>query len=544
MHRHARRFQRLLQFAQGQLSGADHHVIDRQQDRFFLHNEVQPFVVDAVIGDLTDHVHLLLAQTLPVNPSRRFAEFAAELALAALQQIHFARTRIGHGFLQTPGAAVSQVDAPLVGEDFEILRAAFVAVAVYEKLRHIEADAARPDERNAFSNGHLAFQHIDVAHHFLVVDALNFRGAGRDARREDHLVVLAFDQIGGVDAGIQVQVYARQFDTGSVVAERLVEFFFARNLLGQIELPPDLGGRIVQIDVVTPLGGDGGGTESGGTGTYYGDALRFRCGAVAADRLVAGQRIDQTARNFSRKGVVQAGLVAGDADIDLLAPSLAGLVHELRIGQEGPRHADHIGVSVGQDLLPDLGRIDAVDRDERDVHLAHQAFGHPAEAPARHHRRDGRDPGLVPADAGIDERGSRRFDLLRQIDHFGPGTAALHQIEHAEAVDDDELRSHGRARLADDLQRQADAVLETAPVGIGALVGARRDELIEQIPLAAHDLDAVIARVLRELGAAHEIALGAPDAGAGQFPRFKFGNGRLDGRRCHTERMVAVAPRV
>jgi hypothetical protein len=67
------------------------------------------------------------------------------------------------------------------------------------------------------------------------------------------------------------------------------------------------------------------------------------------------------------------------------------------------------------------------------------------------------------------------------------------QVQHRQAVDDDEVLAHALARAANDFQRQADAVLVTAPPFIAALVGALDDELVDEITLGAHDLDPVIA---------------------------------------------------
>ena len=52
------------------------------------------------------------------------------------------------------------------------------------------------------------------------------------------------------------------------------------------------------------------------------------------------------------------------------------------------------------------------------------------------------------------------------------------------------------ARTApDDLDGEAPPRLGRAPVAVGALVGARREELVEQVALGRHDLDAVVTRL-------------------------------------------------
>ena len=53
---------------------------------------------------------------------------------------------------------------------------------------------------------------------------------------------------------------------------------------------------------------------------------------------------------------------------------------------------------------------------------------------------------------------------------------------------------------------EADAVLERAAPLVGALVGLRRDELVDQVALGAHDLDAVVAGLLRQPRAARVVA--------------------------------------
>ena len=51
------------------------------------------------------------------------------------------------------------------------------------------------------------------------------------------------------------------------------------------------------------------------------------------------------------------------------------------------------------------------------------------------------------------------------------------------------------ARAAHDLDRQAHAVLAVAAPGVVALVGARGEELVDEVAFRAHDLDAVVARL-------------------------------------------------
>jgi hypothetical protein len=81
---------------------------------------------------------------------------------------------------------------------------------------------------------------------------------------------------------------------------------------------------------------------------------------------MAGEGIDQAGTELAREDVVEAGLVAGDAGVDRVGAAGGGLVHELGIGEEGPRHRHHVGIAAGQHVFGDLRVVDAVGGDQRD----------------------------------------------------------------------------------------------------------------------------------------------------------------------------------
>ena len=142
-------------------------------------------------------------------------------------------------------------------------------------------------------------------------------------------------------------------------------------------------------------------------------------------------------------------------------------------------------------------------------------FGHRVadvdERAVGHRRDDGRHPRLVPADAGVDDRGAGRLDFGCQRDDFVPALAVLDVVGHRHPVADDEVVADRRAGATHDLDRHPAPLLRGAAPGVGALVGARREELVEQIALAAHDLDAVVAGLAGQFGAADEVVDGAVD---------------------------------
>ena len=190
------------------------------------------------------------------------------------------------------------------------------------------------------------------------------------------------------------------------------------------------------------------------------------------------------------------------------------------------------------------GIVDPVGRDQRHAHRALQPPRHPGERRARHHRRDRRHARLVPADAGVDHRRARGLDAARELDDLVPRAAALDEVEHRQPVDDDEVAAdrlaHARARL----EREAHAVLERAAPLVVAVVGALRDELVDQVALGPHDLDAVVA------GARASSAQRAKSAIVARMPRSDSArglNGVIGERSADgatEQRVVRVAARV
>ena len=100
-------------------------------------------------------------------------------------------------------------------------------------------------------------------------------------------------------------------------------------------------------------------------------------------------------------------------------------------------------------------------------------------------------------------------------------------------------RSRTRAMMADG---QAQAVLQAAAPVVAAVVGAGRGELVDEIALAAHDLDAVVAGLAGQRRRGGVVLDGAEDVGLGHAP----GRVRVDrrGDRGRADRAVdpGVAP--
>ena len=85
-------------------------------------------------------------------------------------------------------------------------------------------------------------------------------------------------------------------------------------------------------------------------------------------------------------------------------------------------------------------------------------------------------------------------------------------------------RPFGSHRV-DDLKQQADAIGEAAAVGIGPVVGERREEFVDQVAVGSMDLNKVEARGIGTAGRLGKGEYNSADAGLIQLQ----GNGILRG---------------
>ena len=455
-----------------------------------------------------------------MDPAGGLAEALAEWRRLALQQVDLASRRRNpwHG---EPAACRRGIgDTPLTQPGVEVERGR--ALVGDQVFRDVEADAARTDDRNTAPAVATVHQDVcvrqDAARRTMPGRARDVGIAWRDAAGENDLVIAACEQHCRVDASAQAQPHAGRFDAAPEIAQRLVEFLLARDALGHVELATDFRRGLEQVDRVPALGQHRGAREPSRARADDCDALRCRRALVIQFGLVTGARVDEARDALALENLVKAGLVAGDAGIDLIGAPGGGLDHEIRIGKQRPGHRDHVGRAFGDDPFGHLRRVDAVRRAERNTDLAFHLARDPRKRCTRHRRGDRRNACLVPADAGVQDRDARAFECLGQLHDFAPVAAIRHQVEHREPIDDDEIGADRCARARDDLYRQPHAVRVAAAPVVRAAVGMCGDELVDEVAFRTHDLDAVVTRLASQRGATHESADLALDATGAQRP--------------------------
>ena len=330
-----------------------------------------------------------------------------------------------------------------------------------------------------------------------------------------------------------------------VIPQRLCELFLAWDLAGEQELAAQCLTGFVEIHRCAASGElQSSGHARRATSDHGVTAVQFFGRHLRIFRLTAGTGVDHAAGHFALERPIQTSLVAGDARVDFGLAPLHSLGHDLPIGEPRAGHGHEVGTPIGEHLLRHMGHVDAVGGDQRDAHLTHEFFRDPRKARAGHHGGDGRNAGLVPANAGVDDVRASGLDDLGLFDHLAPTAAFLHEVEHAQAVHDGKVRPAGLADARDDFFGEAHPVGQGTTPLVGAVVRSAGEELVDQIALRPHDLHPVVASFPSEQGTTHIIPNRPLHTPTAQDPWAELADGRLAFGRGHAKRVVAVASAV
>ena len=479
---------------------------------------MQPVVVDLHVahsGVLADAAGVELGA---MHPPRGFPEPLADLGGLALEQVHL----VG-GFVEHRGAQAGAVDrgighAPVPLPLPYICRVAVGLAAVdgdagaarEQELGHVHADPASADHGHAAAGRARAGEQLRVGHDHRMIGARQVELAGADAGGDDDMVKIG--EVGGLGTSSQVNGHVQHLEAASEILEGGGELLLAGHAHGVAELAAELGLGLEDLHRQPARRGRLGAGEPRRPGPHHGDPLTGGRHGEHEVGLAACARVDQAGRALIGKGVVEARLVARNTDVDFIGPALGDLRHEGGVGEQRPRHRHQICLAAGEDLLGRVGGVDAVGGDDRHTDLGLEAAREVGERGARHRGDDGGNAGLVPADSGVEHVDARRLQTLGEFGGLGPGLAAVNQVEKTDAVLDEEVGADLVPDATHDLLREPHAFAGGAAPGVVTVVGAGGEELVDEVALGAHDLDAVVARPLGQPGRASPVADGPLDA--------------------------------
>jgi hypothetical protein len=211
----------------------------------------------------------------------------------------------------------------------------------------------------------------------------------------------------------------------------------------------------------------------------------------------------------------------------------------VRLEQRGARDGHRIGLARGDHGLGLLRFGDEADREDRHVDLGLDALGQ------RHLVARRQQDLLLRRDATgghMHEVAAARRECLREGDAALDIPAALDPVGGREAHAHRHRRRHRGTHRLGHLEREAHAVLERTAVAVGALVGQRREELMQQVAMRAVQLDGVDAQRLRALRGLHEGRLHAQQAGGVERQWCRLAGRMRQGRRRHRLPRALVRP--
>ena len=408
-----------------------------------------------------------------------------------------------------------------------------------EEDAHVDADATGADHRDAPARHDRAAEHVGVRRHARVVDAGDLRHPGHDAGRDDDLVEA--DEVVGRGECAEAYVDAEHLEAAGEVAQRLGELLLAGHRHREAELAAERGRLLEEGHREAALRGAGRRGEAGRARADDGDGLLAQGRHQDELGLVAGAWVDQAGGALVGEDVVEAGLVAGDAGVDLVGALVHRLGDERRVGQQRPRHRHEVGLTGGEDVLGELGGVDPVGGADRHVDDLLETGGVRPPGATRDLRDDRGHACLVPADAGVEDGDAGGLEVQGELGDLVPGLAALDEVEQRDPVDDREVVAHQLARAAYDLDGEVHPARGRSAPLVVAVVGARGEELVDEVALGTHDLDRVVAGLARQRDALGEGGRGVVDLLARHRVRLERRDRRLLVRRALRQRVVAVA---
>src|ERR1700722_17099068 len=178
-----------------------------------------------------------------------------------------------------------------------------------------------------------------------------------------------------------------------------------------------------------------------------------------------------------------------------------GMPTPARVVKHAARQRDHVGLARCDNVLGLLWLRDQADRDRVDagrllqsLRERHLIAGTKRNLLLRRYAAGGR---IDPVDAAL-------FQLMSQFDGLCDVPAALDPVGRRNLDADRLVLRKRRAHRIEPLQRIAQPVLQAATILIGAPIGYRRQELVQQIAVRAVQFETVEAEPLGAFGGRYE----------------------------------------
>ncbi|MNK94348.1 hypothetical protein D3C87_1145470 [compost metagenome] len=232
------------------------------------------------------------------------------------------------------------------------------------------------DHHHRTADPYFIAQHLPGVHHLQFTAALEGWPVRLGAGGDNHHVRFFLLHQCPVDSGIAHHAHAGQFHFPLQVGAGTAEFAAPWQQLREQHLTAQLRTGFVQRHLMAALGRDGGGFHPGRATAGDHDAFAlWRLSAFAEDQLAPGFRVLDAGNRQALVEVADARLIAGNARPHVFDAAGVGLVGHLRIADQRPGHAAHIGLAASQNQLGFLGLVDAPGDEQRNVQTGLERAG-------------------------------------------------------------------------------------------------------------------------------------------------------------------------
>ena len=375
---------------------------------------------------------------------------------------------------------------------------------------------AGTDDQNILVLDILVVQHIDRIAYIRGIKARCIQSSFLRTRCHKDFIIAC--SVGSREFGIQLNIDTGVFHLFPVPCQQSSVIFLKVERSRRDEDTAELTGLFIQIHFMTAQRSRTGSFHTGNTAADHGNLLLCFSRDYVVMILHTAARVQRTADILGRKLLVinledtcQTSEMTGNARSDIGFLSIPELVAEIGIGEQRSAHAHHVNTSVRNGFISQLRVIKPAAADHRNMNVFADLCHIVQVQCLRHiHRRMRPVPGIIRTVVAVQHVIAGFLQDLCDADAFVDVTAEFLKrfARHGTLVEALGIALDGipygyREVISaflldgfDNLNREAQTVLQTAAVFILAVVVIGNGELVEQIPfMHGMDLDTVDTRI-------------------------------------------------